>query len=213
MNTFLFIGIFIVMFTAQNILDIGCEPSQDLLDHDLREAHDKEMQAYDAAELKKKSVLQIQSLFRTSSDVLLQESNKESVSQIQSSFRTSSDVLLQESKEESILQIQSVITASYEDESISDRKFFSLVRAYSDIVSETVVKNGVSLDEKDRKDIYLHIRYELATYLEDSETDSEKNESEIIDDLYSGETITDFKNVIDNTVDHIIYSKKHGRTH
>ena len=76
MNIFLFIGIFIVMFTTQNILDIGCEPSQDLLDHDLREAHDKEMQAYEKS-------------FGTSDNVVLQESDKESVLQIQSAIAAS----------------------------------------------------------------------------------------------------------------------------
>jgi hypothetical protein len=214
MNIFLFIGIFIVMFTTQNILDIGCEPSQDLLDHDLREAHDKEMQAYEKSfgtyeksfgtsdnvvlqESDKESVLQIQS---DSDNVVLQESDKESVLQIQSD---SDNVVLSESDKESVLQIQSAIAASYEKNGIAELKLFNVALKYSSGICYILEENGISLDEKDEGVIFERVVKVYKSYLDNDK--SGKSKSELIDDLYYEKTEITF----DNLINREIYNRTH----
>ena len=187
MNIFLFIGIFIVMFTTQNILDIGCEPSQDLLDHDLREAHDKEMQAYEKS-------------FGTSDNVVLQESDKESVLQIQSD---SDNVVLSESDKESVLQIQSAIAASYEKNGIAELKLFNVALKYSSGICYILEENGISLDEKDEGVIFERVVKVYKSYLDNDK--SGKSKSELIDDLYYEKTEITF----DNLINREIYNRTH----
>ncbi len=167
MNTFLFIGIFIVMFTTQNILDIGCEPSQDLLDHDLREAHDKEMQVYEK------------------------------------SFGTSDNVVLQESDKESVLQIQAAIAASYEKDGIAELKLFDVAYTYSNGICSILEQNGISLGEKDEGVIFERVVKVYKSYLDNDK--SGKSQSELIDDLYYGNTVIIFDNLINSE----IYNRTH----
>ena len=194
MNIFLFIGIFIVMFTTQNILDIGCEPSQDLLDHDLREAHDKEMQAYE------KSFGTYEKSFGTSDNVVLQESDKESVLQIQSD---SDNVVLSESDKESVLQIQSAIAASYEKNGIAELKLFNVALKYSSGICYILEENGISLDEKDEGVIFERVVKVYKSYLDNDK--SGKSKSELIDDLYYEKTEITF----DNLINREIYNRTH----
>jgi hypothetical protein len=194
MNIFLFIGIFIVMFTTQNILDIGCEPSQDLLDHDLREAHDKEMQAYE------KSFGTYEKSFGTSDNVVLQESDKESVLQIQSD---SDSVVLSESDKESVLQIQSAIAASYEKNGIAELKLFNVALKYSSGICYILEENGISLDEKDEGVIFERVVKVYKSYLDNDK--SGKSKSELIDDLYYEKTEITF----DNLINREIYNRTH----
>ncbi|MND21302.1 hypothetical protein D3C87_776170 [compost metagenome] len=147
MNIFLFIGIFIVMFTTQNILDIGCEPSQDLLDHDLREAHDKEMQAYE-----------------------------KSFGTYEKSFGTSDNVVLQESDKESVLQIQSAIAASYEKNGIAELKLFNVALKYSSGICYILEENGISLDEKDEGVIFERVVKVYKSYLDNDKSGKSKSE-------------------------------------
>ena len=170
------------MFTAQNILDIGCEPSQDLLDHDLREAHDKEMQAYEKSfgtsdnvvlqESDRESVLQIQSAI--SDNVVLQESDKESVLQIQSAI--SGNVVLQGSDKESVLQIQSAIVASYEKDGIAKAKLFTVADSCSNNIYYILFQNGILLDESEEEVIFERVVDVYKGYLDNDKSGKSKSE-------------------------------------
>lgn len=135
------------MFTTQNILDIGCEPSQDLLDHDLREAHDKEMQAYE-----------------------------KSFGTYEKSFGTSDNVVLQESDKESVLQIQSAIAASYEKNGIAELKLFNVALKYSSGICYILEENGISLDEKDEGVIFERVVKVYKSYLDNDKSGKSKSE-------------------------------------
>lgn len=117
------------------------------MDHDLREAHDKEMQAYE-----------------------------KSFGTYEKSFGTSDNVVLQESDKESVLQIQSAIAASYEKNGIAELKLFNVALKYSSGICYILEENGISLDEKDEGVIFERVVKVYKSYLDNDKSGKSKSE-------------------------------------
>jgi hypothetical protein len=190
MNILLFVGVFIVVCTTQNLLGIGCDESQALLDNDLKEIHDKEMQAlldHDSREIHDKEM----QAYDKAEKMLLkqQEIEKESVLQIQSSIIASE----LESKKESVLQIQSLITASYEADSIVHEKMYRVVSAYRDHLCDNIERDGFSLTIEDRSLVFCQVHDMFMAVI--GQVESKKEACEIVDALYNQKVLNNMDGI------------------
>jgi hypothetical protein len=171
MNILLFVGVFIVVCTTQNLLGIGCDESQALLDNDLKEIHDKEMQA------------------------LLDHDSREIHDKEMQAYDKAEKMLLkqQEIEKESVLQIQSLITASYEADSIVHEKMYRVVSAYRDHLCDNIERDGFSLTIEDRSLVFCQVHDMFMAVI--GQVESKKEACEIVDALYNQKVLNNMDGI------------------